>query len=83
MMPDAVAALFEKIGPGVLIVHSAAGILGWLTKIKSENIKAIIAYEPVSYVFPSDDVPASTGSASPPLAVSPSDFAKLTKILFR
>jgi pimeloyl-ACP methyl ester carboxylesterase len=81
---DAVAALFAKIGPAVLITHSASGFLGWQTAFKSPNVKAIIAYEP-SFVFPEGEVPPSlpvfdgtlVPSGSP---VSLSDFLMLTQI---
>ena len=39
---NAVAALFDKIGPGVLVTHSQSGGLGWRTAIKSKNIRAIV-----------------------------------------
>ncbi len=86
VITDAGAALFQKIGPAVLVTHSASGILGWLTAIKSPNVKAIIAYEPTQFVFPEGDVPPTPllydGSPLPAgtLAVSLADFQKLTKI---
>ena len=54
---DAVAALFNKIGPAILITHSASGPLGLLTAMKSPNIKAIVEYEPSNYFFPEGEVP--------------------------
>jgi hypothetical protein len=83
---DAVAALFKKIGPAVLVTHSASGILGWLTGLKSEKVRAIVAYEPGAFVFASGEVPPapllSDGSPLPGgiVEVSPADFRKLTKI---
>jgi hypothetical protein len=72
---SAQAALFAKIGPAVLITHSASGGPGWYTAIRSRNVKAVIAYEPVGFVFPGGEVPAGeTGVV--PLA----DFLKLTTI---
>jgi len=38
---SAVAALFEKIAPRILVTHSQSGTLGWLTAIKSRNIRAV------------------------------------------
>lgn len=46
IVSDAVAALFDKIGPAILVVHSQGGAVGWQTFRKTKNIKAIIAYEP-------------------------------------
>ncbi len=82
---DGVAALFARIGPGVLVTHSASGILGWLTAMKSPNVKAIVAYEPSNYVFPEGEVPPAlplfNGTPlSPGNTVSMSDFLKLTRI---
>ena len=71
---SAQAALFDKIGPAVLITHSASGGPGWRTAIRSQNVKAVVSYEPVGFVFPEGEVPAGEGSV--PLA----DFLKLTKI---
>jgi pimeloyl-ACP methyl ester carboxylesterase len=80
---NAVAALFQKIGPGVLVTHSQSGALGWRTAIKSGNIKAIAAYEPGGdYVFPEGEAPTLTFSGRPftPPTVPMSDFMALTKI---
>jgi hypothetical protein len=71
----AVSALFDKIGPGILVTHSQSGGLGWRTAIKNRNVRAIISYEPGSnFPFPEGDVPA--GGVGVPLA----DFMLLTKI---
>jgi hypothetical protein len=54
---DAVAALFNKIGPGILVTHSQSGGPGWRAAIKSRNVRAIIAYEPGSnFIFPNGEV---------------------------
>lgn len=76
---DAVAALFDKIGPAVLITHSASGILGWQTALKSDNVKAIVSYEPTVFVFPEGE-PAPPPGFAAPVPVPPADFEKLTKI---
>ncbi len=76
---DAAAALFDKIGPAILITHSASGRLGWPTAIKSRNVKAIICYETGSFVFPEGEVPAP----APPhesIPVPVADFMNLTTI---
>jgi hypothetical protein len=83
VVTDALAALFDKIGPSVLITHSASGGPGWLTRIKTANIKAIVSYEPVQFVFPEGDVPApitTPKGTSTPMSVSAADFKKLTEI---
>jgi Alpha/beta hydrolase family len=76
---NAVSALFDKIGPGVLITHSASGILGWQTAIKNGKIKAIVAYEPTVFVYPQNE-PAPPPGFAPAVPVPAADFDKLTKI---
>ena len=76
---SAAAALFDKIGPAILITHSASGRLGWPTAIASANVKAIICYETGSFVFPEGAVPPPP----PPheaIPVSLTDFLKSTRI---
>jgi hypothetical protein len=81
---DPVAALFDQIGPAVLLTHSASGVLGWITATKSANVRAIYAYEPVTQVFPEGQVPPPVPSGPlGPITGTPipmSDFLKLTKI---
>ena len=49
----AVSALFDKIGPGILVTHSQSGGLGWRTAMKNRNVRAIVSYEPGSnFPFP-------------------------------
>lgn len=81
---DAVSALFDKIGPGILVTHSHSGGMGWVTAIKNQNIKAIVSYEPGSgFIFPEGEVPAPIPMAGGSLAavgVTLADFLKLTRI---
>jgi hypothetical protein len=81
---EAVSAIFDKIGPAVLVTHSHSGGMGWLTAIKNQNVKAIVSYEPGSgFVFPEGDVPPPLPSSAGTLeavAVPLADFMKLTKI---
>lgn len=86
IVSDACAEIFRKMGKGILVTHSQGGGPGWLTAIKSEKVKAVVAYEPYSgFVFPENELPqpiTSTGlfgelkGTGIPLA----DFLKLTKI---
>lgn len=86
VISDAMAAIFEKIGNGVLVTHSQGGGPGWWTAIKNSNVKGIIAYEPGSgFVFPEGEVPEPLQTISPFGALSASsismeEFLKLTKI---
>jgi len=82
---NALAALFDKIGPAILVTHSQSGLVGWLAAAKSSNIKAIIAYEPIHFAFQQGEVPPSlplsNGVPLPPgVAISPADFSALTSI---
>lgn len=84
VVSDGVAAVFNKIGPGILFTHSQGGGPGWLTAIKNGNVKAIVAFEPgSSFVFPEKEVPAPIQSAFDTVqgsAVPMSQFTALTRI---
>lgn len=81
---DAVSALFDKIGPGVLVTHSHSGGMGWQTVIKNDDIRAVVSYEPGSnFVFPEGEVPdpkPSSGGTLEAVGIPMSDFKKLTRI---
>jgi hypothetical protein len=80
----AIAALFGKIGPGILVTHSHSGGMGWRTAIKSQNVRAIVSYEPGSnFVFPEGEVPPpapSSGGDIAAVGVPLAEFMTLTKI---
>jgi hypothetical protein len=84
VVSDGVVALFKKIGAGILFTHSQGGGPGWLTAIKSENVKAIVAFEPgSSFIFPEGEVPPPIPSAFDTVqgaAVPMSQFMALTRI---
>jgi pimeloyl-ACP methyl ester carboxylesterase len=81
----AVSALFDKIGPAILVTHSASGGPGWFTAMKNPKIRAIVSYEPGNnYPFPEGDTPEpvafNNGHKTPLITVPRADFEKLTKI---
>lgn len=80
----AVTALFEKIGPGILVTHSQGGGPGWLTAMKTANVRAVVSYEPGSgFVFPDGELPAPMSSLTGQLeavGVPLDTFMALTKI---
>lgn len=85
VISDAMAAVFAKTGPAVLITHSQGGGPGWYTAIKSDNVKGIAAYEPGLFLFPEGEAPAIDRGASlfTPFKVETvplSEFRKLTRI---
>jgi hypothetical protein len=80
----AVAALFEKTGPGILVTHSHSGGMGWRTAMKSKNVKAIVSFEPGSnFAFPEGEVPDPVpyvGGATRGVAVPRDQFMALTRV---
>lgn len=80
----AVAALFDRIGPAILVTHSHSGGMGWLTAARSRNVRAIVSYEPGSgFIFPAGEVPPPMPSAGGPLqaaGVPLEQFMPLTRI---
>jgi pimeloyl-ACP methyl ester carboxylesterase len=73
---SAQVALFRKVGPAILITHSASGGPGWYTAMRApQKVVAVVAYEPVGFVFPEGEVPEGETSVVPL-----SDFRKLTRI---
>ena len=79
VVTDAVAALFDQIGPAILITHSASGILGWQAALKSDNVKAIVSYEPVVFLVPEGEAAPPPGLA-PAIPVPFDEFQRLTEI---
>jgi pimeloyl-ACP methyl ester carboxylesterase len=81
---EAVSALFDKIGPGILVTHSQSGGLGWRTAIRNRNVRAIVSFEPAfDFPFPQGNVPPPITFGGRPLSaitVSESEFMLLTKI---
>lgn len=84
VVSDGVSAVFDKIGPGLLFTHSQGGGPGWLTAIKNNKVKAIVAFEPgSSFIFPQGEVPAPIPSAFDTVqgtAMPLDQFVALTRI---
>ena len=84
VVSDGVSAVFDRIGPGILFTHSQGGGPGWLTAIKNNKVKAIVAFEPgSSFVFPEGELPAPIPSAFDTVqgtAVPMEQFMALTHI---
>jgi pimeloyl-ACP methyl ester carboxylesterase len=82
LVVDDMAAVFEKTGPAILVSHSAGGMPGFLTAIKSKNVRAIVAYEPGGEPWPADAITEKDSSADPRpgTGISAEDFSKLCKI---
>jgi hypothetical protein len=81
---DALAVLLGEVGPSILLTHSSTGIRGWMTAFKSDNIAAIVSYEPGDFVYPQGELPpaitmADGGQQIPGPEVSMEEFLKLTR----
>ena len=79
----ALDALFNRIGEGILVTHSAGGFPGWMAAVGNPNVRGIVSYEPGTYVFPEGEVPDPMPSLTGTLrgtGVPMDDFMKLTKI---
>jgi hypothetical protein len=77
---DAAAVLADRIGPTVALTNSAGGLRALLTALKSDNIKGIVMYENVGYVFPEGEGPDLEPGPFGPMEVPLEDFRKLTRI---
>jgi len=86
VISDAVSALFDKVGNGILVTHSQGGGPGWFTAIKNDGVKAVVAYEPYSsFLFPEGELPEPIKSSGlfgelKGQEIPLSDFLRLTKI---
>jgi hypothetical protein len=77
---EAAAKAIDRIGPVVLVTNSAGGWRGMLAALKSDNVKAIVAYEDVAYVFPDGEGPDIPEGKFGPTHVPLAEFARLTRI---
>lgn len=74
---DAMSAVFDKSGDGILFTHSAGGSPGWKIAIKNNHVKAVVAIEPGGFSFPEGETPdGNRGGKGIPM----DEFMKLTKI---
>jgi hypothetical protein len=80
---SAAAALFDRIGPGILVTHSQSGTLGWRTAIRSRNVRAVVSYEPGGdFLFPDGEAPSipfDSRTFTPP-TVPLADWMQLTRV---
>ena len=77
---DAAAVAMERIGPAVLLTNSAGGFRALLTRLKSDNVKGIVAYENPGYIFPESMRTDRPQGPFGPVYVSDAEFARLTQI---
>ena len=84
VISDAMSAVLSKTGPAILVTHSQGGGAGWYTALKSENIRAIVAYEPGGSprLFPEGEVPEAIPTSFGLIegtAIPLEDFRKFTR----
>lgn len=77
---DAAAIAMDRIGPAVLLTNSAGGFRALLTRLKSDNVKGIVAYENPGYIFPESTEPKLPEGPFGPVYVSDAEFERLTQI---
>jgi hypothetical protein len=77
---DAAAKAIDRIGPAVLVTNSAGGWRAMLARLKSDNVKAIVAYEPAAFVFPEGEGPEGPEGGFGPTHVPIGQFKRLTQI---
>ncbi|EJJ25576.1 alpha/beta hydrolase [Rhizobium sp. CF142] len=84
VVSSAVSALFDRVGPAILMTHSQSGGPGWLTAMRNDKVRSIVSFEPGSnFVFPEGQAPSPMPSAAGPLAaltVPTQSFLALTQI---
>lgn len=75
--------IFEKSGDAIFFTHSAGGNTGWREAMRSKHVKAIVAFEPGSFIFAESDAPEAIPNKYvnfPTMTVPDEDFVKLAKI---
>ncbi|MGD9812325.1 MAG: alpha/beta fold hydrolase [Sphingobium sp.] len=80
LQSEAAAKAVDRIGPTVLVTNSAGGMRALLTAMKSDNVKAIVAYENPGFIFPEGEGPQLELGPFGPVYVPLAEFKKLTRI---
>ncbi|URL06687.1 alpha/beta fold hydrolase [Avibacterium sp. 21-595] len=83
IIAQSLAALFDRIGSGILLAHSQGGDPAWQTALLSDKVKAIATFEPGNFPFPKNETPSTLKSAFgdvTPQSISDEDFAKFTRL---
>jgi hypothetical protein len=77
---ETAAKAIDRIGPSVLVTNSAGGWRAMLAALKSDNVKAIVAYETAAFVFPEGEGPQGPEGGFGPTHVPLAEFMRLTRI---
>lgn len=78
----AAAVATDRIGPVVLVTNSAGGLRAMVaaTRAKTNNIRAIVAYETPGFVFPVGEGPQLPPGPYGPVYVSREEFKRLAAV---
>ena len=84
---DVLAQLVDRTGGAVLVTHSMGGSIGWRAAMRTDKVKAIVAWEPggTPFVFPENEMPTVTKArfealSGAAMGVPMNEFLKLTRI---
>lgn len=77
---DAAAIAIDRIGPAVVLTNSAAGFRALMTRLKSDNVAGIVAYENPGYILPDSAEAKREPGPFGPIYVPEEEFLKLTQI---
>lgn len=84
---DVLAQLVNKTDGAILVTHSMGGTIGWRAALRSDKVKAIVAWEPggTPFIFPENEIPKITQArfealSGAAMGVPMNEFLKLTKI---
>lgn len=80
LQAEAAAKAIDRIGPVVAVTNSAGGWRALLAALKTDNIKAIVAYETPGVVFPDGEGPQTAEGVFGPTHVPLATFKRLTRI---
>lgn len=79
LQAEAAALAIERIGPSVLVTNSAGGFRALLAAMKTDNVRAVVAYENARYVYPEGLGPEAGTAPFDPAHVPMDEFLKLTR----
>lgn len=81
---NGIAAVIDRVGPSILVSHSQGGPVGWLTAMKTNQIKAIVSYEPGGlFPFPPGTNPSDAktpSGVSESIEIPDKDFEVYTRM---
>ena len=79
LQAEAAAKAIDRIGPAVLVTNSAGDWRAMLAALRTNNVRAIVAYEPAAFVFPEGEGPEEVEGGFGPTHIPIEEFKKLTR----